>query len=48
MTKQEELKLMKGQLEYAVKYNDIPNIKKWLYYIERINDVEDVEDDEED
>ena len=45
MTKQEELKLMESQLEYAVKWNDTPNIKKWLYYIERIDDTEDDDDD---
>uniref|UniRef100_A0A6H1ZDE4 Uncharacterized protein n=1 Tax=viral metagenome TaxID=1070528 RepID=A0A6H1ZDE4_9ZZZZ len=44
MTKKEELKLMEGQLEYAVKWNDTPNIKKWLYYIERIDEVEEEDD----
>ncbi len=47
MTKQQELKLMESQLEYAVKWNDIPNIKKWLYYIDHINDVEEEELEED-
>ena len=46
MTKQQELKLMESQLAYAVKWNDVPNIKKWLYYIDRINDVEEEEIEE--